>query len=302
MKGELLMRDRQTGNGQVKNSSPQIYEELTLKDDFMFGKVMQKKELCITMLERLTGNKIEDIKVIEAQKAVKITEDGKGVHYDVYVEDDVEIIYDTEMQNGGKIDIIRILPKRARYYDGLIDLNILEKGKQYDSLKESYVIFICTFDPFGEGFSCYTFKNMCKEKEGLLLNDGRTILFFNTKADKINVTEDVAEFLNYIESNKVSGEYSNRLNEEVSKVRMNKEWRVEYMKTLLHDYDVKTEGMQLGLAMGIAESILEFLEELGEVPNGLKERISEEYDINELRRWLKLTVTVTSVEEFVEKM
>ena len=40
------------------------------------------------------------------------------------------------------------LPKRARYYRGMIDLNILEKGKDYNQLKKSYVIFICNYDPF----------------------------------------------------------------------------------------------------------------------------------------------------------
>ncbi len=296
------MKDRQTGKGTNIVSGSQIYEELTLKDDFMFGKVMQNKELCITMLELLTGNKIEDISVIEAQKAVKITEDGKGVRYDVYVEDDVNIIYDTEMQNNKKPDQIRLLPKRARFYEGMVDLNTLEKGQRYDKLKNSYVIFICTFDPFGEGLSCYTFENICKEKDSLTLKDGRTILFYNTKADKINVTDAVAEFLDYIETNKVSGDFSRRLNEEVSKARMNREWRVEYMKTLLHDYDVKEDGRQEGIAIGISESILSLLEEIGDVPEGLRERISSEYNIDVLRRWLKLSAGVSSIESFVEEM
>ena len=43
------------------------------------------------------------------------------------------------------------LPKRMRYYQGMIDLNILEKGENYKNLKKSFVIFICTFDLFGLG-------------------------------------------------------------------------------------------------------------------------------------------------------
>ena len=43
------------------------------------------------------------------------------------------------------------LPKRMRYYQGMIDLNILEKGESYKALKKSFVIFICTFDLFGQG-------------------------------------------------------------------------------------------------------------------------------------------------------
>ena len=45
----------------------------------------------------------------------------------------------------------RNIHKRTRYYQGMIDLNILEKGENYKSLKKSFVIFICTFDLFGRG-------------------------------------------------------------------------------------------------------------------------------------------------------
>ena len=36
------------------------------------------------------------------------------------------------------------LPKRSRYYQDIIDLNLIEKGEAYDILNTSYVIFICT--------------------------------------------------------------------------------------------------------------------------------------------------------------
>lgn len=45
----------------------------------------------------------------------------------------------------------------------IIDLNLIEKGEPYQKLNRSYVIFICTFDPFGEGFYRYTFENICRE-------------------------------------------------------------------------------------------------------------------------------------------
>ncbi len=48
----------------------------------------------------------------------------------------------------------KYLAKRMRYYQGLIDLNIIDKGEEYSSLKKSFVIFICTYDPFGGGTVC----------------------------------------------------------------------------------------------------------------------------------------------------
>lgn len=55
------------------------------------------------------------------------------------------------------------LPKRSRYYQGMIDLELIEKGELYDKLKRSYVIFICRFDLFGKNRCIYTFENRCVE-------------------------------------------------------------------------------------------------------------------------------------------
>ncbi len=40
-------------------------------------------------------------------------------------------------------------------------------------------MFICTFDPFGEGAGKYTFRERCEEKTELCLNDGTRKIFFN---------------------------------------------------------------------------------------------------------------------------
>ncbi len=217
------------------------YEKLTLKDDFMFGKIMQDERNCIDMLERLTGNKIESVRSIVNQKAVRITNDSKGVRYDVYVEDEKSNIYDTEMQQGNDD-----LSKRIRFYQGMVDLNLLESGGEYSELKNSYIIFICTFDPFGKRLCCYEFENICKDDAELSLMDGRKILVYNTKGEIVNVSKETLDFLKYIETNTVCDDYTKRLSQDVATARMNKEWRVEYMKTLLHDNDVRRAGKAEG--------------------------------------------------------
>ena len=231
------------------------YEKLTLKDDFMFGKVMQDERNCIDMLERLTGNKIEKVESTVGQKVIKITSDSKGVRYDIYVEDENANVYDAEMQQKNKLSDVAILPKRARFYQGMMDLNLLESGGDYECLKTSYVIFICTFDPFGKDLCCYEFKNVCdkttSKNEKIVLNDGRKILIFNTKGTTINVSKETHDFLKFIETNMVCDEYTKRLSKDVSMARMNKEWRVEYMKTLLHDMDVRREGREEGREEGV---------------------------------------------------
>ena len=231
------------------------YERLTLKDDFIFGKVMQEPSNCVEMLQRLTGNVIDNNISINNQKAIKVAVDGKAVRYDVYVEDEVTGLYDAEMQQN---DNRAVLPKRSRFYQGLMDLNNLEIGDEYSELLDSYVIFICTFDPFDKGLCCYKFENICKgvgDLEDIYLGDGRKILIYNTKGIVRNIDKNTEHFLNYIETGEICDDYTEGLERSVSKARCNKEWRVEYMKTFCHDADVRREGKEIGRRETLVEMV-----------------------------------------------
>ena len=158
------------------------FEELTISDDFMFCVVMQNSRFCKKFLETILGVKIARIEYPDAQKTINITPDAKSVRLDVYLEDDQDTVYDIEMQNAPKPN----LPKRMRYYQGMMDLNLLNKGEDYTELKKSYVIFVCTFDPFMQGRHIYTFENLCKEDTNLALGDDTKKVILNTL--KINIS------------------------------------------------------------------------------------------------------------------
>lgn len=93
-------------------------------------------DLCKELLELILDIKIRKVEIAEQQKNVDITYDGKGVRFDVYVDDAENTVYDIEMQTTRQKD----LPKRTRYYQGMIDLNLIQKGMRYSELKKSYVI------------------------------------------------------------------------------------------------------------------------------------------------------------------
>ena len=118
------------------------YEELDITDPFIFAKVMSEKELCKPLLENILNIKIRDIVYVDYEETIQMTAKSKGIRLDIYVEDDNNTVFNLEMQT----TTYKELPKRSRYYQGIIDLNMIEKGESYDILKESYVIFICTFD------------------------------------------------------------------------------------------------------------------------------------------------------------
>ena len=58
------------------------------------------------------------------------------------------------------------------------------------------------------------------------------------------------------------------------------------------------EGMHAGVAKGRAESVIELLQDLGEVPEVLKNKILEEKNLELLRKWTKLAAKTGSLEEF----
>ncbi len=174
------------------------YEDLTFTDDFMFCKILQNNpQLCKELTELILGKKIGGIVQTERQKSIEITADGKGVRFDVYFKDDHKTVYNIEMQ----ADRFKALPKRSRYYQGMIDLNELERGSAYKDLKPSYVIFICLKNPFPEAnLHKYTFYNTCEEMPDIQLNDGAVKVFLSAEGTKDDVSEEMKGFLTFLAS------------------------------------------------------------------------------------------------------
>lgn len=260
------------------------FEELQLKDDFIFGKVMQNKAICKKTLEILLGIEIEEIAYPERQKAIEITCQGKSVRLDVYVEDDREVVYNAEMQQKSNRNAVMQLPKRSRYYQGLIDLNLIEKGVTYEKLNKSYVIFICTFDPFGMGKYQYTFQNLCRENTELALEDEAVKIFFNTKGNYEDAPKELGKLLAYIETNQPESAFTEELALEVTRAKQNKKWRREYMKELLYYHDLKKEAREEGMQEGMQEGRREGREEGKLEINQLNRYLAEQNRIEDMIR------------------
>ena len=233
------------------------YEDLQISDAFMFVKVMRNSEICKQLLEEILHIKIKHIVYIEGEKNMEMSNNYKSIRLDVYVEDSDNTVYNLEMQvrNTGNI------PRRARYYQGIIDLNLIEKGQDYDTLNISYIIFICRFDLFGYNRYIYTFENRCKEVEDLSLDDGSTKIFLNTKGSVGDISQELKNLLSYFDGNSAKGSLALNIDEEVHKVRNNVQWRREYM-TLEMEYREKfREGRKEGRKEGRREllSIIQYL-------------------------------------------
>ena len=163
------------------------------------------------------------------------------------------------------------LPKRSRYYQSMIDLQLIDKGRLYDELKRSYVIFICLFDFYGKGRHIYTFENICKEDGSISMGDEAVKIFLNAKGTLDDVSDELKAFLDYVAGKKTKDAYVERLEEAVKEAKRNREWRHEYMTLLMRDQENVKKGEEM-----LAKLII-LLSEDGRLSDVIKVSQDKEY-------------------------
>lgn len=227
------------------------YDELTFADDFMFCKILQNNpDLCKELTELILDREIGSIVEIAKQHPIEITADGHGVRFDIYMKDDQNTRYDIEMQTTQFPE----LPKRTRYYQSMIDLEALERSKDYQELPNSYVIFISLNNPFTNyGLHKYTFTNRCEENTELRLEDGAERIFISAKGDKNDISENMRSFLAYLTDQSTDSDLTRKLEDAVRKAKAQREWSREYMTLYEMRKQDRDEGRKEGIAEGIAK-------------------------------------------------
>ena len=95
-----------------------------------------------------------------------------------------------------------------------MDVVLLEKGTDvtYNDLKDSYIIFICTFDLFEKGRHIYI------------------------------------SFLKYLIDENPTDDFTENLDKSVKKARKNKKWRDEYMTVEMQNRIIRAQGKAEGIA------------------------------------------------------
>ena len=228
------------------------WNKLTLRNNFMFRLVMEKQELCKKLIECILGIKIKSISYMEHEKSFEANLKSKGIRLDLFVIDEDGVAYDIEMQMDNSYK--EFLGRRTRYYISTMDNNALKKGERYSQLRKSYVIFICTFDPFGRGLAKYTFNAICNEDHSLVLDDGVTRVFINTEGDRHRISKELASLIGYISTGEVTDDYTKDLDEEVRTLR-NDDGRerdyMTYMQTIMEHEDM---AYSQGITQGISQA------------------------------------------------
>ena len=128
-----------------------ILKNLTIMSDVFMRNVFKKRECTEYVLQVIMEK--QDLKVIDQiiQKDYKNLQ-GRSAIMDCVARDSEGKQFDVEIQQDNE----GASPKRARYHSGLMDMNTLNPGQDFDELPESYVIFITRDDILGYGFLLFT--------------------------------------------------------------------------------------------------------------------------------------------------
>lgn len=258
------------------------WEEIGISNDFLFGKIMRDPRLCRKLLERILPDlKIGRIEYPQLQKTIREDVDARSVRLDVYVRDGKGTVYNIEMQ---AVDT-RELPKRSRYYQSMIDLQLIDRNVSYRKLGRSYVIFICLTDIFGAGRHIYTFENRCREENGLALGDEAVKVFLNASGKKDDVSAELRAFLDYVAGKPSEDGFVKELETAVAEAKQNREWRHEYMTLLMRDQENLERGREIGLKQGVKQGkiagAISMCRDLGLPEDEILRRLMEKFGLPE---------------------
>lgn len=239
------------------------WEQINIKSDYMFYRVLQEKEICKETIEILLGVKIREIKYIEDKKSVTKDYESYGIRLYVLLEED-DKIYDIELR---KLD--EDSKKRIKYYFNLSDLNI--NGK----ICKHIILFMCDFDPFNENHSVYNFKRSCVESKNLELNKGTSYTFFNTKAYKQEKNHNLKALLKFLEENKNEDnhEFINKLENLINKIKLDKIEKNKYIKHELDISNIKEKELNEDFDTNINENFIKCIIQLYKYENTEEEII-----------------------------
>ena len=285
-----------------------LFEELDIMDDFLMNVIANDEEVgerfCKTVLRVLLQREIGNIRIHVQRVMQGSLPTLRGIRLDVEIDEFDENedfwkknVYDLEVHHKDGMN----LPKHNRFYQAKIDSQNMKSGeKNFVNLPGLFVITITDYDPFGHDYMMYTIRNRCEEIPELVYEDGLQFLYFNTKGRK-GGNSSIKTLLNYIQDSKidnVTDEATREIHDYVSRVKVLPEVRIGYMlleeKLFYRELNGKIEGK--------VESVLELLEDLGEIPEDLLATVRAETDLEVLKKWHKLAAKAESIEDFIDKI
>ena len=124
---------------------------LRLMDDDFFSEALDEK---IAPVEYILNTVLErdDIRVLRTEAQVEYkSAANRSIKLDIRAVDAEGRVMDIEVQRADRGAGVR----RARFHSSMLDRTLLDKGKDFEDLVDTYVIFITEHDRFGAGLPLY---------------------------------------------------------------------------------------------------------------------------------------------------
>lgn len=223
-----------------------------LSDFALFLTVMKYKEAYQSTLSIILEEPDIQLKEVKVEQVILNKSGKRAIRLDAWALSEDERQFDMEMQNRADQDS---LPKRSRFYQGLMDSPVLKSGKKtrYKYLPSTTIIFITQDDIFKKDLAKYTFTEQCEEVENLKLEDGSKKIFLNMTSK--NGSKELISLLQYMKSTdinnpeiEVKDERLLSLDKIVTQVKESEEWEAVKM-------DILDIGIQQGLEQGLEKGI-----------------------------------------------
>ncbi len=208
----------------TKEQLEKEYSELGFTSDFLFTLLMKDEKLCRQLIERLLKIEISHVIEHKTQKYFRHKKIGHGVRFDVYLRESSRV-FDVELQ----VENFPNLPLRARYYQSIMDIEVLPKSRDYSELPESYVLFICTRDPFGGKLPIYSIDSTIREDRSIPYNDKTLKIFYNAAAWKNCEDPEIKSFLQFITTKSSSSDFTKTIEDSITRIKNSREVKQMFM-------------------------------------------------------------------------
>ncbi len=140
-----------------------------IDDDFMSVFFDGQNEIMEFILKIILQ---KNLKVTQTKTQTEINKFGKrSVRLDILAEDINGKLYNIEIQRANK----GAIPKRARFISAMLDSDLLEKGKDFAELPETYVIFFTENDVLKSGLPIYNIERIITQTKKLFGDDSHII-------------------------------------------------------------------------------------------------------------------------------
>lgn len=250
-----------TASDEQQKVLDQKWEEAGIGNDYIFSCVMRDPDIFLSLMRRI----LPELNLTSVQKhtpqATFLGPMGsKSVRFDVYSEIDGRV-FDVEMQ----LESRGHERKRTRYYQCMMDEQVLHQGEDYASLPPSYIIMISPKDLFGQGRYIYYFCNYERKDRRLELGDDTAKIFINTHGTDDDILPELKNFLDLINGDAPADDYCREVDQRVQEAKQDAQTRRDFMEfeymQMLAKKDAREAGLKEGREQGMKEGLKEGLEE-----------------------------------------